>query len=181
VSRLLRALQIPQRSQLQGEAECWVGDGTLPLGSTAQQQSSGGSGGGPGCSLAELLSPVSRRGTVPEAISPPCMLLLWWDRRCHPSRLNFSFLAQIDHTEVDTIENRQNGRPASSLSAPKSAVSPHPHLCALALARFLLRFGKGEVTPCPSTLLLTSLRQHPEIPSKGGRQMLGTAPPSQAG
>lgn len=94
---------------------------------------------------------------------------------CSPQQpLSFSFPLQIDHTEVDTIENRQNGRPATSLPAPKSAVSPCPKLHALVCS--LPRFGKGEGSPCLSISLLSPLRQHLESPSKGGRQVLGTVP-----
>lgn len=52
------------------------------------------------------------------------------------------------------MDNRQNGRPATNLPAPKSAVSHYPYLCAL--AHSLAEFGKGEVTPSLSTSLLTS-------------------------
>ncbi|XP_008939728.1 PREDICTED: CSC1-like protein 2, partial [Merops nubicus] len=44
---------------------------------------------------------------------------------CHVCFGHFKYLSahnyKIDHTEVDAIENRQNGRPATSLTAPKSA------------------------------------------------------------
>ncbi|XP_054249843.1 CSC1-like protein 2 [Indicator indicator] len=44
---------------------------------------------------------------------------------CHVCFGHFKYLSahnyKIDHTEVDTVENRQNGRAATSLPAPKSA------------------------------------------------------------
>lgn len=125
--------------------------------------------------LAEPLNPGFMEGTVPRlSLLPVCCPCGGTANVLPQQSLSFSFPLQIDHTEVDTVENRQNGRPATSLPAPKSAVSPCPYLCALACS--LPRFEKVEVTPCTSTSLFTSLRQHPESPSEGGKQVLGTVP-----
>lgn len=135
------------------------GCGILLLGSTAQQRNSGGSGGTPDCSPAEPLKPGFTEGTVPKlSLVPVCRSCGGTANVLPQQSVSFSFPLQIDHTEVDTIENRQNGRPATSLPAPKSAVSPFPQFHALVCS--LPRFGKGVVTPCPGTSLFTSLRQH---------------------
>lgn len=110
--------------------------------------------GGPSLLFGRACQPWLHRGDSPKAVYATCILLLRWDSKCFPGSLNFSFPVQIDHTEVDAMDNRQNGRPATNLPAPKSAVSHCPHL--RALAHSLPEFGKGEVTPCLSTSLLTS-------------------------
>lgn len=65
--------------------------------------------------------------------------------------LHFCFPLQIEHTEVDTTESRQNGRPATNLPAPKSAVSPHLHVHALVYS--LPGFKKEEVVPASVSFL----------------------------
>lgn len=148
MSCLLRTLQIPQCSQLQGEVECWVGawDPSWENSSTAKQQ--GLWERVQACSLAVPLNPGFTEGTVPRL----SLLPVYWScavaaKMLLQQTLSFSFPLQIDHTEVDTIENRQNGRPATSLPAPKSAVSPCPHLLSASLLA-------GTVNPAMSLSLL---------------------------
>lgn len=154
MSCLLRTLQIPQCSQLQGEVEFWVRawDPSWEHSSTAKQ---------PGlweaavqaCSPAMPLNPDFTEGTVPRlSLLPECCSYAVRANRLLQQTLSFSFSLQIDHTEVDTIENRQNGRPATSLPAPKSAVSPCPHLLSASVLA-------GTVNPAVSiSFLILHLR-----------------------
>lgn len=182
VSRLLRALQIPQRSQLQGELGCCLG--ALPL--AVQPSSEMGLGANwdvPAWSLAghlftSFVAKVPKEPLLCVCCSHTCAKVkgslagVWL---LQMRLLNFLLISpfplQIEHTEVDTIESRQNGRPATNLPAPKSTVSSCPYLPALAHCS-LGGLGKGEATSRDFfSLLLTFLRQHPQSPNRSGRQV----------
>lgn len=78
---------------------------------------------------------------------------------------------QIDHTEADTMDGGENGRPAANPPAPKSAVS----LQALNLPPWPgLGRGKGPahvLYPCPSAPCLAFPRQRARDASQAQRRM----------
>lgn len=160
--------------KVRGSDGLWVWDPSPWLHSSATKQQGfwGRSQPAPWQSFLTLASGKRQSEGCPSCLDTASVV---GQQMCSPQQpLSFSFPLQIDHTEVDTVENRQNGRPTTSLPAPKSAVSPCPKLHALVCS--LPRFGKGEGSPCLSISLLTPLRQHLKSPSEGGRQVLGTVP-----